>query len=80
MPCASGSPGLKMRTSADKWQPERASLERCCPTSSAHGTARTETQRLGLLACLGTSKFKRSLGGPCRELRHPCSENENVCR
>ena len=31
----------------------------------AHGTARTETQRLGLLACLATSKFNRRFGGPC---------------
>jgi len=51
-----------MRTSADSWQPEGASLEKCCSTSSAYGTARTEAQRLGLLACLATSKFKHSLG------------------
>jgi len=66
VPGASGSPNLKMRTSADKSQAERASLENCCSASSAHGTARTEAQRLGLLACLATSNFKRSLGGPCR--------------
>jgi len=62
----SSRPALKMRTSADGWQPERASLESCCSASSAHGTARTEAQRLGLLACLATSNFKRSLGGPCK--------------
>ena len=59
------SPALKMRTSADSWQPERASLESCCSASSAHGTAHTEAQRLGLLACLATSNFKRTLAGPC---------------
>jgi len=62
----SSSPALKMRKSADSSQPERASLESCCSTSSAHGTARTEAQRLGLLACLATSNFKSTFGGPCR--------------
>jgi len=61
---ASGSPGLKMRASADSSQPERASQESCCSASSAHGTARTEAQRLGLLACLATSNLKSSLDGP----------------
>jgi len=51
-----------MRTSADSWQAEGASLESCCSASSALGTARTEAQRLGLLACLATSNLKRSLG------------------
>ena len=46
------SPALEMLTSADSWQPEGASLESCCSASSAHGTARTEAQRKGLLACL----------------------------
>jgi len=55
-----------MRTSADSWQPEAVSLESCCSASSAHGTARTEAQRLGLLGCLATTKFKRKLGDPCR--------------
>jgi len=59
-------PGPKMRTSADSWQPERASLESCCSASSAQGTARTEAQRLGLRASLATSNFTRSLPGPCR--------------
>jgi len=53
-----------MRTSADSWQLEGAILESCCSASSAHGTARTDAQRLGLLACLATSNFKRSLWGP----------------
>jgi len=61
------SPAPNTRTSADSCQPEGASLESCCSVSYAHGTARTETQRLGLLAFLATSNFKRSLGGPCRE-------------
>ena len=56
---ASDSPAPKMRTSADSSQAKRASLESCCSASSAHGTARTEAQRLGLLACLDTSNFKR---------------------
>jgi len=62
---ASGSPAPKMRTSADSSQPERATLESCCSVSSAHGTACTEAQRLGLLACLATSNFKHILGSPC---------------
>jgi len=45
--------------SADSLQAEGASLESCCSASSAHGTARKEAQRLGLLACLATSNFKR---------------------
>jgi len=63
---ASNSPALKMRTSADSSQTERARLESCCSASSAHATALTEAQRLGLLACLAPSNFKRSLGGPWR--------------
>ena len=66
VPGASVSPTPKMQTSADSSQAERASLESCCSASSAHGTARTEAQRLGLLACLAPSNFKRSLGGLCR--------------
>jgi len=62
---ASGSPAPKIQTSADSSPPERASLKSCCSASSAQGTARTEAQRLGLLACLATSNFKRSLGCPC---------------
>ena len=61
----------KMRTSADSWQPEGASLQSCCSASSAHGTVRTEEQRLGLLACLATSKFKRRCGVPRRA--HPAA-------
>ena len=64
-PGSFSSPAPKVRTSADSWQAERVSLERCYSASSAHGTARTESQRLGLLACLAPSNFKRSLGGPC---------------
>jgi len=63
---ASGRPALKMRTSADSSQPERASLESCCSDSSAHGSPRTEAQRLELLACLATSNFNRSFGSPSR--------------
>jgi len=63
---ASGSLALKMRTSADSSQPEIASLESCCSASSAHGTARTDAQRLGLLACLATSNFKSFFVFPCR--------------
>ena len=63
---AFGSHAPKMRTSADRSQAEIASLESCCSASSAHGTARTEAQRLGPLACLAPSNLKRSLGGLCR--------------
>ena len=62
LPGASSSPAPKMRTSPDMLQAEGASLESCCSASSANGTARTEAQRLGLLACLTTSNFKRSPG------------------
>jgi len=55
-----------MRTSGDSSQPEGSSLESCCSASSAHGTARTEAQRLGLLACLATSKVIRNIGDPFR--------------
>jgi len=66
--------------SADSWQPEGASLESCCSASCAHGTARTEAQRLGLLACLATSKFKPKFGFAAQCLLQPCSENGNVYR
>ena len=67
LPSAFPSPAPKMRTSADSWQPEGASLESCCSASRAHGTGRTEAQRLGLLACLATSNIKSSLVGPFLE-------------
>jgi len=54
LPDSFHSPAPKVRTSADSWQPEGASVESCCSTSSAHGSARTEAQRLGLLAYLAT--------------------------
>jgi len=41
-------------------------MESSCSASSAHGTARTEAQRLGLLVCLATSNFKHIPEGPCR--------------
>ena len=66
MPGTYGSPALKMRMSADSSQAERASLESCCTASTAHGTARTEAQRLQWLNCLATSNLKHILGGPCR--------------
>jgi len=62
LPDSTCSPIPNMRMSADSWQPEGASLESCCSASSAHGTARTEAQRLGLLLCLATSNFSRILG------------------
>ena len=76
------SPAPKMRTSADSLQPEGASLESCCSSSSAHGNARTEAEKLEMLACLATSNFKRILGTgiPARLLSQPCSEDANVCR
>jgi len=80
MPGASGSTAAKMRMSEDKLQPERTSLESCCSASSAHVTARTEAQRLGLLACLATSNFKSRFGVPCRGIQQACSENANVRR
>jgi len=63
---ASSSPALKMRTSPDSSQAERDSLEGCCSSSSAQGSACTEAQRLGLLACIATSNFIRRFGGLCR--------------
>ena len=50
----------------DSALPERSGLKRFCSASSAHATARTEALKLGLLACLATSNFKRSLGDICR--------------
>jgi len=80
---AQGSPGgllsqpaPKMQTSTDSLQPERASLESCCSASFAHGTARTEAQRLGLLACLATSNFTCIREGPCRA---PCAAQLRKC-
>jgi len=52
----------KMQTSPDSWQLEGASRENCCSASSPHDTARTEAQRLGILAFLATKKFKHSSG------------------
>jgi len=66
VPGASSSPALKMRTSADSSQPQKGILKICCSASSAHGTARTEAQRLGLLACLVPSNFKYKVGFLCR--------------
>ena len=63
-----GSSALEVQTSADSSQPERASLERCCSASSAHGTARTEAQRLGLIASFAISDVKIIFGGPHRSL------------
>ena len=62
LPESTCSPAPKMRTSADRWQPEGAILESSCSASFAHGTARTELQTLALLASLATSNLKRSLG------------------
>jgi len=83
LPGSFRSPTPNTRRSAASWQPEGTSLESCCSVSSAHGTAPIEAQRLGLLACLATSNFKRSLGlegVPARLLSQPCSEHVNVCR
>jgi len=81
---ASDNPSLKMQMSADSSQPERASLESCCSASSAHATARTEAQRLGLLACLAISNLKHRFGGtrwgsPAALLRK-CERLHIVCR
>jgi len=65
LPGAFRRPAPKMQTSSCRSQPQDASSESCCSASSAHGTARTEAQRLGLLACLATSKFKGMLEGLC---------------
>jgi len=91
VPCASVSPAPKMRTSGDRAQPERASLESCCSASSAHGRSHTETQRLGLLAYLATSNIKLSflgsvLGGSaallskCAHLQIARSQKELACK
>jgi len=76
------SPALEMRTSRDSSQPEGTSVERFFSATCAHGTARTEAQRLGLLACLATSNFKRSheMGVSVGLLSQPSSENANVFR
>jgi len=61
VPGASGSPAPKMGMSARSSQAESPSLE---SDSSAHGTANTEAQSLGLLACLATSIFQRTFVCP----------------
>ena len=68
LPGSYHSPAPKVRTSADSWQAEGASLESCCSASSAHGTARTEPQRLVLLASLApeTSNVAWEWGGACQ--------------
>jgi len=83
LPDSFRSPAQNTRMSADSWQAEGTSLENCCSVSSAHGTARTEAQRMGLLASLAISNFKRILGMeeiPARLLSQPCSEYAKVCR
>ena len=74
---------LKMRTSPVTSQPERASLESCCSASSAHGTARTEAQRLGVLACLANSNIQHMLITgkiPLWIISQPYFKNANVSR
>jgi len=66
LPGASPSPAPKKGTCAESSHPEEASLESCCSVSSAHGTARTEAQRLGMFDCLATSNVKCIFGCPCR--------------
>ena len=78
LPGSFHDPAPKMRKSPDSLHPEGASLERSA--SSVHGTARTEAQRLGLLACLATSNFKRSPEVPAGLLSRPCSKNAEVSR
>jgi len=56
-------PSSEMRTSAGSSQAEKTSLESCCSASSAHGTARTEAQRLGLLDCLATLNVQHTFWG-----------------
>ena len=80
VPGACTIPAPKRQTSADSSQPESASLESCCSASSTHGTACTEAQRLGLLACLATLTSNVALGVHAGRLRQSCSENANVCR
>jgi len=60
---ACGSPAPKVQSSADSWQAEGASMESCCSASSAQGTARTEAQRLGLLASLANSNCQSTFWG-----------------
>jgi len=48
----------KKRTYPDSSQPEGASLQSCCPASSARGTARTGAHRLELLPFLAPLNFQ----------------------
>jgi len=73
LPGSFHSPALKVRTSADSWQPEGASLQSSCSASSAHGSAHKEPQRLELLASLATSNFKCSLGNLVSQPVSTCS-------
>jgi len=68
MPGASGSPAPKMRTSADRSQPERKELA-CKAVAQPHlpmALLAQRQKRMGLLACLATSNFIRIFRGPCR--------------
>jgi len=84
VPGTSVSPAPIKRMSADRSQAEKASLESCCSASSAHGTARTEAQRLGLLACLATSYFTCTFADTCRAppagLLPKCERLQIACR
>jgi len=57
VPGAYSSHSRKIRMSPDNSQAEGAILDSCCSTSAAHGTARTEAKRMGVLACLATSNL-----------------------
>ena len=76
---ASGSPAPKIQTSADSSEPDRASWQSCCSASSAHGTARTEAQRLGLIV-LPPQTSKVTLRVRAERLRQPCSQNAKLCK
>jgi len=53
-------------------------MEICFSASSSKGTSRTEAERLGLLACLATSKFQHILGGT--SLAPPTAVLKNIER
>jgi len=52
------SPAPELQTAPGSYHTEGANLESCCWPSYALATACTEPQRLGLCACLATSKDK----------------------
>jgi len=80
LPETSHSPAPKMATPQDISYQEGASLESCCSASSAHGSACTGAQTMGLLACFTPLNLQRYHQGLCLAVAGACLESEKVSR